>query len=358
MNEILRHFRIQGEPVAVEPLGTGHINRTYHVTCDSGKEYTLQRVSRVAFHHPEQLIANIAAVTDYLANLAGEDEEVLHLITTHDGGYFYVDGEGEYWRLYEFLSGGLCLDQPRNREDFYQCALAFGRFQELLADFPADTLYETIPDFHNTVKRLQTFRQVVAEDPLGRAAQVQPEIEFCLSREEEAGTLCRMLDRGELPLRVTHNDTKLNNVLLDGETGKARAVLDLDTVMPGLAVLDFGDAIRFGASTAPEDEQDLSKVSIDLGMFEAYTDGFLTACGKSLTKNELDTLVLGVKIISLELGSRFLADHLQGDHYFAIHRPNQNLDRARAQFKLAADVERQRDAMERIVRETVRKHGL
>ncbi len=358
MEEIVRQFQIQGAPVALEPFGTGHINRTYHVTCDSGREYTLQRISRVAFHHPEQLIANIAAVTAYLSRFAGEGEEVLQLVPALDGGFFYVDAQGEYWRLYEFLSGGICLDQPRSREDFYQCALAFGRFQELLADFPADTLYETIPDFHNTVKRLETFRAVVAADPLGRAAEAEAEIEFCLSREQEGGCLCRMLERGELPLRVTHNDTKLNNVLLDGESGKARAVLDLDTVMPGLAVLDFGDAIRFGASTAAEDERDLSRVSIDLALFETYTEGFLTACGRSLTPQELDCLVLGVKVISLELASRFLADHLQGDRYFAIHRPGQNLDRARAQFRLVADVERQWDAMQRIVRDTAKRHGL
>lgn len=358
MEEVLRQFCMDGAPVAVESYGTGHVNRTYHITCDSGKEYTLQRISRVAFHHPEQLIANIAAVTEYLSRLVGKGEQVLHLVPTLDGSFYTVDSQGEYWRMYAFLSGGICLDLPRNREDFYQCAMAFGRFQELLSDFPADTLYETIPGFHNTIQRMQAFREAVQQDPLGRAKEIQREIDFCLAREEEAGELCRMQARGELPLRVTHNDTKLNNVLLDGNTGKAMAVLDLDTVMPGLAAVDFGDAIRFGASTAPEDETDLDKVSLDLGMFEAYTDGFLTACGHSLTDKELECLTLGVKIITLELATRFLVDHLQGDQYFAIHRPGQNLDRARTQLKLVADIEAKWDAMQEIVKKMAVKHGL
>lgn len=355
MNEILCHFQIDGNPVREEPVGSGHVNRTYHVVTDVGREYTLQRISRVAFHHPEELVENIAAVTDYLSKTAGDGEEVLHLIPAEDGRFFYIDAEGEYWRLYDYLTGGLCLDLPRTPADFYQCALAFGRFQERLADFPADTLYETIPNFHNTVERLRTFRAVVERDRLGLAHTAQREIAFVLNRERQAGILTAMRDRGELPLRVTHNDTKLNNVFLDSRTGKARCVLDLDTVMPGLAVLDFGDAVRFGASTAPEDERDLSKVSVDLGMFRTYTEGFLTACGKSLTETEIENLVLGAWTISVELGSRFLADYLEGDAYFSIHRPGQNLDRARAQFKLAADIERQWETMQAIVRETAAK---
>ena len=358
MKEILCQFQIEGEPVSMQPFGTGHVNRTYHVVCDSGKEYTLQRISRVAFHNPEQLMANIAAVTEYLSRMVDSGEEVLHLVPALDGKYFFVDETGEYWRLYSFLSGGICLDLPRSREDFYQCAMAFGRFQELLTDFPADTLYETIPGFHNTIQRMETFRAAVEADPLGRAGDIRAEIEFCLEREEEAGELCRLQARGELPLRVAHNDTKLNNVLLDGATGKAKAVLDLDTVMPGLAVVDFGDAVRFGASTAAEDEMDLSKVSLDLGMFEAFTDGFLAACGHHLTPKELECLPLGVKIITLELATRFLVDHLQGDKYFAIHRPGHNLDRARTQLKLVADMEAKWDAMGEIVANMAAKHGL
>jgi Ser/Thr protein kinase RdoA (MazF antagonist) len=350
--EILRHFRIRGEPVSAESVLAGHINRTYHVITDAGCEYTLQRISRVAFHHPEQLIANIAAVTEHLRRTAPPEEEVLQLVPADGGRYFYVDPEGEYWRVYRYLSGGVCLNLPRTPQDFYQCALAFGRFQERLSDFPADQLYETIPNFHNTIERFRAFRAVVARDKLGLADRARREIDFALEREEKAGGLIELLRRGELPLRVTHNDTKLNNVLLDEKTGRARAVLDLDTVMPGLAVQDFGDAVRFGASTAPEDERDLDKVTIDLDMFRTYTEGFLAACGRSLTPCEIDSLVMGAWSISLELGTRFLGDYLEGDAYFASHRPGQNFDRAAAQFRLAAEIERKWDELQAIVRET------
>ena len=222
---------------------------------------------------------------------------------------------------------------PRDRNDFYQAAVAFGKFQQALADFPAASLYETIPHFHDTPDRLRIFRETLAKDPV-----VGPEIDFLLAREQELGTLCRMLAAGELPLRVTHNDTKLNNVLLDPQTGCAKCVLDLDTVMPGLSAYDFGDGVRFGASSAAEDEKDLDQVWLKLDMYQAFLEGYLDACGHALTPKEIEVLPLGAKIITAELAMRFLKDYLDGDVYFKIDYPTQNLDRCRTQLKLVADI--------------------
>lgn len=249
--------------------------------------------------------------------------------------------------MYDFV-GGFSLDTPESDEDFYQSALAFGRFQQMLSDFPADTLTETIPEFHNTVDRYRQFKQAVQADPVGRLAGVREDVEFLLAREERGTQLHRMRERGELPLRVTHNDTKLNNVLLDKKTRKSLCVLDLDTVMPGLSAYDFGDSIRFGASTAAEDEVDLSKVEMDLHLFEVYTKGFLEAA-TSLTQRELEVLPMGAYVMTLEVATRFLKDYLEGDHYFKVDYPDHNLVRARTQMKLVADMEGKMDEMNRIV---------
>ena len=227
--------------------------------------------------------------------------------------------------------------------------MAFGRFQGLLADYPAETLHETIQDFHNTVKRLDTFKKAVEADGCGRAAQVQEEIQFVLDREALAHKLCDMQAEGKLPLRVTHNDTKLNNIMIDDETRKAICVIDLDTVMPGLSVNDFGDSIRFGASTGAEDEPDLSKVSCSMELFELYTKGFVEGCKGSLTEEELDMLPVGAMTMTYECGMRFLTDYLEGDHYFKIHREGHNLDRCRTQFKLVKDMEEKWNQMNEIV---------
>lgn len=349
MKQVLQHFRFSGTPVSCQPFGNGHINRTFRVVCDNGREYTLQRINRVAFRHPEQLIENIDAVTEFVSRKADFPQETIHLLDTEDGRKFHVDEDGEYWRAYPFISGGICLDMPRSTGDFYQAALAFGQLQQALSDFPAETLYETIPHFHDTVARLAEFRASVKEDKKGRAAEIRPEITFILSREETLGELCRLQAAGELPLRVTHNDTKLNNVLLDEVTGKARCVLDLDTVMPGLSACDFGDAIRFGASTAPEDEKDLSRVHIDLNMYRAFLEGYLDACGDALTQKEIEVLPLGAKTIACELASRFLKDYLDGDVYFATKYETHNLDRARTQLRLVAEMEEHWDEMQRIL---------
>lgn len=354
MNElhtgVLRHFMLDGAAVSCERYGCGHINETYLVVTENGRRYILQRISTAAFKDPVGLMENISAVTHHLRAQTDDPRGVLQLVKAADGKDFYADEAGGYWRVYDFVEHSVCLQRAETPEDFYESAVAFGSFQQQLKDFPAATLHETIPNFHNTADRYRLFKEALAADKLGRAASVKAEIDFALQREEEAGTLVRLLAEGKLPLRVTHNDTKLNNVMLDETTRKALCVIDLDTVMPGLSLYDFGDSIRFGAASAAEDEQDLSKVEMRLDLFAIYTKGFLKAC-PGLTALERELLPMGAKLMTLECGVRFLTDFLDGDHYFAIHRQGQNLDRCRTQFKLVADMEHKWDAMHKIVEE-------
>ena len=355
MEQVLQQFCLDGTPVSCEPFGNGHINRTFRVTCSSGRVYTLQRINRVAFRHPEELIENIDAVSRFIAK-KNTGLEMIRLCTARGGRKYAVDAQGEFWRAYDYISGGLSLEAPRDCNDFYQAAVAFGKFQQALADFPAATLHETIPRFHDTEDRLCQLRASVEADACGRVREAGPELAFISAREHELGTLCRMLRSGALPLRVTHNDTKLNNVLFDRRTRKALCVLDLDTVMPGSSLYDYGDSIRFGAATAAEDEKDLSKMGINLHLFQVYTAGYLAAC-KSLTPKELELLPLGAKIITLELAVRFLTDYLDGDRYFRVAYPEHNLVRARAQMKLVADMEAHWDEMQAIVAEEAAKRN-
>lgn len=349
MEQVLQQFCLDGTPVSCEPFGNGHINRTFRVTCSSGRVYTLQRINRVAFRHPEELIENIDAVSRFIAK-KNTGLEMIRLCTARGGRKYAVDAQGEFWRAYDYISGGLSLEAPRDCNDFYQAAVAFGKFQQALADFPAATLHETIPRFHDTEDRLCQLRASVEADACGRVREAGPELAFISAREQELGTLCRMLRSGALPLRVTHNDTKLNNVLLDAKTRKALCVIDLDTVMPGSSLYDFGDSIRFGAATAAEDEKDISKMEMSLDRFRVFTRGYVRAC-PGLTEAELALLPLGAKTMTMECGVRFLTDYLDGDHYFAVHRDGQNLDRARTQFKLVADMEKKWDEMRKIVKE-------
>lgn len=347
---ILSHFPLDSSPVSCERYGCGHINETYLVVTKSGHRCILQKINHHIFKDVPALMENITAVTGYLRDLIGDPRRVLTLIPTADGMSYAAHSDGTFWRLYEFVEGSLCLQAPETPEDFYQSAVAFGEFQQQLKDFPAATLHETIPNFHNTIDRYRIFHEVLAADPLGRAKSVQSEIAFLLAREEEAGTLVRQLEAGELPLRVTHNDTKLNNVMLDALTRTPLCVIDLDTVMPGLSAYDFGDSIRFGAATAAEDERDLSKMEMDLDLYRIYTRGFLRAC-PGLTEREKQMLPMGAKLMTLEVGLRFLTDYIDGDHYFAVHREGHNLDRSRTQLKLVADMESKWDAMAKIVAE-------
>ena len=346
-------FRMNGQPVACLRHGHGHINNTLKITTDTGSEYILQKINKYVFKDPVKLMANAVAVTSHIANKIEDQRKVLHFIPTLSGKFYHRDQDGEFWRMCDFKEG-FCLDAPESEEDFYQSALAFGRFQELLADFPADTLHETIPNFHNTIDRFRQLKESIAADNVGRVASAQPEIRFALEQEPTGGILQNMLEEGELPLRVTHNDTKLNNVLLDKATRKGLCVLDLDTVMPGLSVHDFGDSIRFGAATAAEDEPDASKMKLDLHLFEVYTRGFLEAA-PSLTQKEIDMLALGALTMTLEVGIRFLKDYLDGDLYFQTAYDNHNLIRARTQLALVADMKTKWTEMESIVKKVTKE---
>ena len=353
-NAVVGHFQTDGACISCKEFGSGHINSTYQVKTEQGKVYILQCINKYVFTDPKAVMENVSAVTKYLSERVTDPTETLHFVIADTGDYFYVDEAGDFWRCYEFADG-ICLEAPETDRDFYESAIAFGRFQELLRDFPAETLHETIPLFHNTINRYRLFKEALAQNAAGRAESVQAEIDFIMAREEESGTICRLLETNELPLRVTHNDTKLNNVLLNRETRKAMCVLDLDTVMPGSSLYDFGDSIRFGAATAPEDEPDLSKMGINLELFRVYTAGYLTAC-RSLTEKETELLPLGAKIITLELAVRFLTDYLAGDRYFKTAYAEHNLVRARAQLKLVADIEANWDDMQKIVAEEAAKH--
>ena len=332
-------FHLCGEPMFCTRYGNGHINTTYLLVDTTARQYILQKINSNVFRNPQGVMENIAAVTTYLRSKANSSREVLSLIPTKGGDSWLVGEQGDFWRMYPFISDSLCLDRPESSQDFKESGIAFGHFQRLLSQFPADTLTETIPNFHNTPVRYQRFKEVLAADPMGRAKDVQAEIDFVLARESYASTLMDLLAAQAIPLRVTHNDTKLNNVLFDRESRTALCVIDLDTVMPGLAAHDFGDSIRFGASTALEDEVDLSKVTLSLPLFEAYTEGFLASCGSDLTETEILHLRDGVKMMTLECGLRFLTDYLEGDVYFRTTRPGHNLDRARTQLKLVSEIE-------------------
>lgn len=349
MLSICNAFQLEGNAVSCVPYGSGHINATYLVKTDVGHAYILQKINDSIFRDVAGLMENIQAVTAHLAAQDPDPRRSLHLIPTRDGAAYWQSAEGGYYRVYDFVTDSLGLDAPENDQDFYESAVAFGHFQQMLADFPAEKLHETIPHFHDTPSRYQALHAAIAADVKGRAKECQPEIAFALAHEQDAAYMTSLLQAGKLPLRVTHNDTKLNNVLLDKATRKALCVIDLDTVMPGLAANDFGDSIRFGANTGAEDEKDLSRISLSLPRFQAFTRGFLEACGAALTPLEIETLPWGAKLMTLECGVRFLTDYLSGDTYFRIHRPEHNLDRTRTQFALVADMERKWEQMASIV---------
>jgi len=354
----LEQFAMKGSPEAYVPYGNGHINTTFLITCKDERghqhRYVLQAINTNVFKTPEWVTENIKKVTDYLQERTTDRRRVMHMIPTLEGGYTHTDANG-CWRMYEFIEDAICLDAPESAEDFYQAGLAFGQFQRDLSEFPAEELHETIPDFHNTPVRYQNFLKALEEDVCGRAAQVKHEVDFLKFRADFYSVLEEAREAGTLPLRVTHNDTKLNNVMLDKSTRTALCVIDLDTVMPGYSVNDFGDAIRFGANTAAEDEPDLSRVAINLTMYEAYAKGFLAGCGGRLPLEEVMLLPEGAKMMTLEVAMRFLTDYLQGDVYFKTKYPEHNLIRCRSQLALAADMEAHWDEMKAIVRRCYEK---
>ncbi len=345
MHQILTHFPVKGNPIAITPVGGGHINHTYRVDTDAGECFTLQSINGSVFQDIPGLMNNIQRVTAHLVRQVDDPRRHLTLIPTLDGQPFY-QAEGKAWRMYEFIRGSVCLQAAETPRDLEGSGEAFGAFQTQLADFPAEQLIETIPHFHDTPDRFRIFREAIAENRAGRLDSVRDEVERYLRREKDADGLTRL----HLPLRVTHNDTKLTNVMFDAETREPLCVVDLDTVMPGLVANDFGDAIRFGASTAAEDETDLSRVHFSLELYEAFARGFLRGCGAFLTPEEKETLPLGARLMTLECGVRFLTDYLNGDAYFAVHREHQNLDRARTQLRLVEEMEAAFPRMCEIVR--------
>lgn len=359
IRNIAEQFALEGDVVEITPHGNGHINETYLVVTqkESGQfSYILQRINTAIFTEPEKLMHNISGVTEYLRKQflkeSGEERRcTLTIIPTKTGRLYFEAEDGRCYRVYTYIDKTRTLEQITSIQDFAVAAEAFGEFRYRLSEYPAETLYETIPDFHNTPKRYERFLEVLAEDALGRAGAVQEEIAFVKDRQGEMSILCDALQSGEIPLCVTHNDTKLNNVLLDEATGEVVCIIDLDTVMPGSALYDIGDSIRFGASTAAEDETDLSKVSLDLELFAEYVRGYCRGCHGDLTAREYELLPMGAKLMTLECGMRFLADYLEGDVYFRIHREQHNLDRCRTQFALVADMERKWNEMKQIVEE-------
>lgn len=359
LDEVLQAFDFGAPVVGAMRYGFGHINDTFCVHTQPPdfpcRPFILQRMSAAAFKHPDELMRNIIGITDYLGEKvkeAGGDRarEAMEVVRPKNGEDYYTDSKGGAWRVYPFVEGIYCYQTAETPELFAAAGRAFGRFQNMLRDYPADTLFETIPHFHDTEDRLAKLKAAIEADPLGRVKDCGPEIAFVMDREGDCSVALQAMREGKLPQRVTHNDTKLNNVLIDLQTGKGICIIDLDTVMAGLTINDFGDAIRYGANHSAEDERDLSKVNLDLDLYDVYTQAFLEGTQGALTDTEIEYLPWGAKLMTLENGIRFLTDHIVGDEYFHISREGQNLDRARTQFKLVDDMEKNWDEMNEIVR--------
>ena len=355
--EVIDAYEFPQTLVGATRYGYGHINDTFCLICQPREgdniRYILQRLSRAAFPKTEEVMENFYGITEHLRRKISQeggqpDRETLSVVKTKDGKPYYTDGQGGLWRLMPFVENTFSC-QSATPELFEASARSFGRFQKRLQDYPAATLHETIPHFHDTEDRYRKFEAALEADKLGRAAGVQAEVAFVKARKQDCSVALEAHRQGKLPLRVTHNDTKLNNVLFDKATGEGICVIDLDTTMPGLSINDFGDSIRFGANHSAEDEKDLSKVNFDIALYEAYVRGFLTGAEGGLTEAELDYLPWGARLMTLECGIRFLTDYLDGDNYFHTAYEGQNLDRCRTQFKLVQDMEQQFDAMAAVV---------
>lgn len=353
---ITANFNFCGTYKYYKTKDDGHINTTYLIVFDdNGTEYKyiLQKINTFVFKDPDALMQNIIGVTSHLRKRIAENggdcsKETLKFLQSKNGKYYCVDKNGECWRCYGYIDDVYTCNIIDNKDVFQSAGKAFGKFQNELADYPIDTLCETIPNFHNTYSRFLDFKKAVKNNAAGRADSVKEEIDFVLSREADTKVLLDMIDKNELPIRVTHNDTKLNNILFDNETNEGICIIDLDTVMPGLSLYDFGDSIRFGANTASEDEKDVSKVSVDLELYEAYVKGYLSTAKHSLTQNEIDYLPFSGKLMTFECGMRFLTDYLNGDTYFKTEYPEHNLVRCHTQFKLVEDMEKKMDKMKEI----------
>ena len=353
IKHIIKHFKYEGVYENVETLTAGLINSTYKLTYRINNTdifYVLQKINKFVFKDPEALMNNIKYVSEHIINKLDKNDpeysrKFLRFIETNDGSYIYKDNNGDFWRTYIFIDHATAHNTITDPSMFYEVGKGFGAFQKNLFDFPAKDLAEIIPNFHNTKNRFNDFEAAIAEDAAGRVSEIENEIKFLYDRREMMSSIVDKLGRGELPIRVTHNDTKLNNVLIDNETHKAVCVIDLDTVMPGSSLYDYGDAIRYGASTAAEDEPDLSKITLDMELFKLFTKGFLEETSSVFEKQEILSLPLGAKVMTCELVMRFLTDYINGDVYFRTAYPEHNLVRARAQMKLLEEMELKYDEM-------------
>ena len=361
IKKIALAFGIKCDNLSYNECTTGHINSTYfikNVCCGGTAEYVFQKVNTSIFKKPDELMSNVFRVTEHIESKLKAEHDVasktLAFLKTTDGSYGYIDENNGYWRAYRYVPHTHSLNGADSPELLERSGYAFGNFQRLLSDFDASSLYETIPNFHNTVSRLNDFKEAVNNDLASRKASVAGDIAFVLDREDKCSYITGGIKEGKFPLRVTHNDTKLNNLLWDDTTEKCVCVIDLDTVMPGSVLYDFGDAIRFGASSAAEDETDLTKVFVCLDKFEAYVKGFIEGTDGALTNEELLAFPMGAYVITLETGIRFLTDYLNGDTYFRIHYPSHNLDRARNQFKLVKSLEEQMHKLNEIMKKYVK----
>lgn len=361
---ITENFKIEGKFVHAHPYGFGHINDTFavyfYINDSFLRRYILQRINTNVFKSPENLMDNIGSVTSHLrkkimAENGDPQRETLNIIPSKSGGNYYESCGGDFWRTYVFIENAATYQIVENEIHFYNAGRAFGNFQRRLSDFPAGSLHETIPAFHNTPDRYEKFLKAVSDDPFKRVSKIQNELDFVKFREKDIHILTALAEKGDLPLRVTHNDTKFNNVMIDDETGAGICVIDLDTVMPGLSLYDFGDSIRSGASTAKEDEKDMSKVELDINLFESFSKGFLEYTHSFLTLKEIEHLAFSAKLMTFECAMRFLTDYINGDTYFKIKYPEHNLVRANNQFKLVESMERKMFQMEDIVEKTVKK---
>ena len=354
-------FCTEGQYDTFSPISDGHINRTYALTFHTPhgrKRYVLQAVNTAVFTEPVLLIENIRNVTDFLREkirAQGGDpaRETLQLVAAKDGKW-YMENKGGFWRMYHYIEGAVAYQTVERPALFQNAARAFGKFQRLLSDYPAATLHETIPHFHDTPKRFRDFQQALEKNAAKRCDTAEKEIAFYLSHQSIAGTITDEIAKGNIPLRVTHNDTKLNNIMMDEKTDQAVCVIDLDTVMPGSALYDFGDSIRFGASSGAEDEQDVDQIYMRMDLFESYTKGYLEEAKTALTPAEIDGLPMSAVIMTLECGLRFLTDYLNGDTYFQTDYPTHNLVRCRTQAKLVEDMLQKQDQMHRIVRQAAK----
>ena len=354
LKEVIAQFDIKGDFRGYKTLTSGNINSTYELMLfDNGSicTYVLQKINKFVFKKPYEVMENILKITEFMRNNTNSDTDrmVLRYFRTKDNSPCFIDEKGEYWRCYRYIDDSVTYDKCEDLGVIREAGKAFGHFQAMLLGFDASVLYETIPDFHNTRKRLTTLFHTVVNDEFARVKGVKDCVEYIIDNREQAEVLCAMQKNGEIPLKVTHNDTKCNNVLFDIDSGNSLAVIDLDTVMPGLVAHDFGDAVRSIASSTAEDEKDLSKVEFNLEKFEAFTQGFMGELKGMLSENEIKSLSYGPYVLTVELASRFLDDYINGDKYFKINYPLHNLDRTKCQIQLAKDILNKQEKITEII---------